>query len=53
MNGSNFVKVPLRTNAILNIENDDKLCFIWSKIASPHPLKIFILTEFQKPLHSY
>ena len=37
MNGSNYVKVPLRTNAILNIENDDKNCFIWSILACLHP----------------
>ena len=37
MNGSNYVKVPLRTNAILNIENNDKHCFLWSILASLHP----------------
>ena len=37
MNGSNYVKVPSRTNAILNIENNDKFCFIWSILASLHP----------------
>ena len=33
MNGSNYVKVPLRTNAILSIENNDKYCFLWSILA--------------------
>ena len=33
LNGSNYVKVPLRTNAILNIENNDKYCFLWSILA--------------------
>ena len=37
MNDSNHVKIPLRSNAILNIENYDKYCFIWSKLASLHP----------------
>ena len=37
MNGLNYVKIPLRTNAILNIENDDKYCFLWSVLASLHP----------------
>ena len=37
MNGSNFVKVPLRTNATLNIENFDKYCFICSILFSLHP----------------
>ena len=37
MNGSNYVKMPLRSNAILNIENIDKYCFISSIIASLYP----------------
>ena len=37
MNGSKYVKIPVRSNAILNIENDDKYCFIWSILASLHP----------------
>ena len=37
MNGSNYVKTPLRSNAILNIENNDKYCFVWSVLASLHP----------------
>ena len=27
LNGSNFIKIPLRSSAILNIENNDKYCF--------------------------
>ena len=30
MNGRSYVKIPLRSAAILNFENDDKYCFIWS-----------------------
>ena len=37
MNGTSFVKIPFRTNAILNVQNNDKLCFIWSILASLHP----------------
>ena len=37
MNGSNYVKIPLRSNAILNIENNDKYCFVCSILASLHP----------------
>ena len=37
LNGSNFVKILLRSNAILNIENKNKYCFIWSILASLHP----------------
>ena len=37
MNGSNYVKIPLRSNTILNIENNDKYCFLWSILAYLHP----------------
>ena len=37
MNGSNYVKIPLRSNAILNIENNDKYCFLGSILAYLHP----------------
>ena len=30
LNGTSYVKIPLRSNAILNIQNNDKYCFIWS-----------------------
>ena len=37
LNGSNYVKIPLGSNAILNVENNDKYCFIWSILAYLHP----------------
>ena len=37
LNGSNYVKNTLRSNAILNIENKEKYCFIWSVLAWLHP----------------
>ena len=37
LNGSNYIKIPLRSNAILNIENNDKYCFLWSVLACLHP----------------
>ena len=37
MDGSNYIKIPLRSNAILNIENNDKYCFLWSILAWLHP----------------
>ena len=37
LNGSNYVKIPLRSNAILNVENNDKYCFIWSILPYLHP----------------
>ena len=37
LNGSSSVEIPLRTSAILNIQNNDKYCFIWSFLASLYP----------------
>ena len=37
LNGTPFVKIPLRSNAILNVQNKDENCFIWSISASLHP----------------
>ena len=37
LNGSSYVKDPVRSNAILNLKNNDKECFLWSKIACLHP----------------
>ena len=37
MNGSIYIKFPVRSNAILNIENNDKYCFIWSILTKLHP----------------
>ena len=34
------MKVPFRSSAILNIEIDDKHCFLWLILASLHPFKI-------------
>ena len=40
LNGTSYVKIPLRLSAILNIQNIDKYCFIWSILASLHPCEI-------------
>ena len=40
VNGFIFVKTLLRSNAILNIENNDKYCFLWSILVYLHPCKI-------------
>ena len=37
MDGSSYVKIPLRSSAILNIKNKDKYCFLWSILAYLHP----------------
>ena len=29
LNGSSYVKIPLRSNALINIKNKDINCFIW------------------------
>ena len=39
LNGSFYVKIPLRSFAILNIQNFDQYCFICSILASLHPCK--------------
>ena len=37
LNDTSYVKIPLRSNAILKVQNNDKYCFIWSILASLHP----------------
>ena len=37
MNGSNYIEIPLRSNAILNIATNVKDCFLLSILASLHP----------------
>ena len=39
INGQTYVEFPIRTNAILNIQNNDAYCFLWSILASIHPVK--------------
>ena len=39
LNGSNNVKIPLRSNGILKIEKSDKYCFLWSILAYLHLCK--------------
>ena len=36
LNGSSYIKVPLRSNALISNKNNDKYCFIWSILASLH-----------------
>ena len=37
LKGSIYVKIPLRSNAILNFEIIDQYCFFWSLLAYLHP----------------
>ena len=36
MNALSYVKIALRSSAIINIESDDKYCSLWSQIAYLH-----------------
>ena len=40
--GSRYVKSPLRSNAILKVENKDRYCFLWSILAceNDHPSSV-------------
>ena len=40
LNGSIYAKIPLRSNAILKIESNDKNGFSCSKLARLHPCEI-------------
>ena len=37
LNSISYAKIPLRSSAILNIQNIDKYCFMWSLLAHLHP----------------
>ena len=38
LNGMTYVKFPIRPNSILNIQNVDTYCFLWSILANIHPV---------------
>ena len=38
LKGMTYVKFPIRTNSILNVQNVDTYCFLWSILASIHPV---------------
>ena len=40
LNSFPYVKISLRSNALINIKNNDKYCFVWSILASLHPCEI-------------
>ena len=52
LNGSSYAKILLSSNAILNIENNDKYCFLSSVLAclhpceSSHPSRVSIYSEY-------
>ena len=57
LNGSNYVKIPLRSNAVLNIENNDEYCFIWSILDyihpcnNNHPIRVTIYKQYSNELN--
>ena len=57
LNGTSYVKIPLRSNAILNIQNNDKYCFISSILASllpcenTHPSRVNNYVQFFNELN--
>ena len=53
INGTSFVKIPLRSNAILIIQNNDQYCFTWSILASLHPCEITHPSRVKKYLHYF
>ena len=38
INGMTYVEFPIRTNAIINIQNNDTYCFLWSILACLYPV---------------
>ena len=38
INGQTYIEFPIRTNAVLNIQNNDSYCFLWCVLASIHPV---------------
>ena len=56
-NGTSYVKIPLRPNAISNFQNNDKYCFIWSILASllscenTHPSRVNNYIQFFSELN--
>ena len=38
INGMTYIEFPIGTNAVLNIQNNDTYCFLWSVLASIHPV---------------
>ena len=38
INGRTYIEFPIRTNVILNIQNNDSYCFLWCILACLHPV---------------
>ena len=53
LNGSSYVKIPLRSNPILIIGNSDNYCFIWSTLAYLHPCESTHLSRVENYLQYF
>ena len=53
LNGLSYVKIPLRSSAILNVENIDNFCFLWSILAYLHPCNNIHLNRVSKYKQSF
>ena len=57
MNGSKYIKFPLKSNAILNIENNDKYCSLWSILVyinlcnNNHPNRVSFYRQYFNELN--
>ena len=56
INGMTYKKFPIRINSILNIQNNDTYCFLWSILASIHlvnenPHRVSKYTPYQNELN--
>ena len=40
--GNSYVKLPIRSNAYINIKNKDNFCFIWSILARMYPVNEYV-----------
>ena len=47
LNGSSYVKIPLRSSALLKLKNNDKYCFFGQFYLVFVVVKTIILKEFQ------
>ena len=52
LTGSRYVKSPLRSNAILNTENNVQYCFLWSTLASLHPCQNSHSSKLKKIIYN-
>ena len=52
LNGSSYVKLLLRSSALISIKNDDKYCFLWSILAYIRPCEKYHVNRVSNYLQS-